>query len=54
MLRLRRSFRGFVRADGFDDAMRAALLAYLRFAGGTGIEWAPHLGKEKRLFLARP
>ena len=25
-----------------------------RFAGATRIEWAAHLGKEKRLFLARP
>jgi uncharacterized protein YcaQ len=41
-------------ADGFVDAMRAALRAYLGFAGATQIEWAAHLGKEKRLFLARP
>jgi uncharacterized protein YcaQ len=42
------------RADGFVEAMRGALRAYLGFARATRIEWAPHLGKEKRLFLARP
>ena len=42
------------RADGFVDAMRTALRAYLGFAGATRIEWAEHLGKEKRLFPARP
>jgi uncharacterized protein YcaQ len=42
------------KADGFVDAMRAALRAYLGFAGATRIEWAAHLGKEKRLFLTRP
>ena len=42
------------RTEGFIDAMRAALRAYLRFAGATRLEWAPHLGKEKRLFLTRP
>jgi uncharacterized protein YcaQ len=42
------------RADGFVDAMRDALHAYLRFAGADRIEWAPHLAAEKRLFLARP
>jgi uncharacterized protein len=47
---------GFVprRADGFVDAMRAALGAYLLFAGASRLEWAPHLGTEKRLFLTRP
>jgi hypothetical protein len=34
--------------------MRAALRAYLGFADATRIEWAPHLAKEKRLFLTRP
>jgi hypothetical protein len=34
--------------------MRAALHAYLGFAGATRIDWEPHLGKEKRLFLTRP
>jgi uncharacterized protein YcaQ len=42
------------RADGFVDAMRDALRAYLRFAGASRLEWAPHLGTEKRLFLTRP
>ena len=42
------------RADGFVDAMRDALRAYLRFAGADRLEWAPHLATEKRLFLARP
>jgi uncharacterized protein len=42
------------RADGFVDAMRSALRAYLRFAGARHLEWPPHLRKEKRLFLARP
>jgi uncharacterized protein YcaQ len=47
---------GFVprRADGFVDAMRAALRAYLGFAEAQRLQWAPHLGKEKRLFLNRP
>lgn len=38
------------RADGFVDAMRVALRAYLRFAGADRIEWASKLGKERRLF----
>ena len=38
------------RADGFVDAMRAALAAYLRFAQADHLEWATHLGREKRLF----
>jgi uncharacterized protein YcaQ len=42
------------RADGFVDAMRDALRAYLRFAGAGDLEWAAHLGHEKRLFPARP
>jgi uncharacterized protein YcaQ len=42
------------RADGFVDAMRDALRAYLRFAGADSLDWAPHLTTEKRLFLARP
>jgi hypothetical protein len=43
---------GFVprRADGFVDAMRDALRAYLAFAGASRIEWPPHLRAEKRLF----
>jgi uncharacterized protein YcaQ len=42
------------RAEGFVDAMDAALRAYLHFAGARRLEWPPHLGKEKRLFLTRP
>jgi uncharacterized protein len=42
------------RTEGFVDAMRDALRAYLRFAGASRLEWAPHLGTEKRLFLTRP
>jgi uncharacterized protein YcaQ len=38
------------RAEGFVDAMRDALRAYLRFAGTSGLAWASHLGAEKRLF----
>ena len=37
------------RADGFVDAMRDALGAYLRFAGADRLEWAPHLGPEQQL-----
>jgi uncharacterized protein YcaQ len=40
-------------ADGFVDAMRDALRAYLRFAGADRLEWAPHLATEKGLFLTR-
>jgi uncharacterized protein len=42
------------RADGFVDAMRDALRAYLRFAGAERLEWAPHLAREKRRFPAKP
>jgi uncharacterized protein len=42
------------RADGFVEAIRDALRAYLRFAGADRLEWAPHLATEKRLFAARP
>ena len=42
------------RTEGFVDAMRDALRAYLHFAGATRLEWAPHLATEKRLFLTRP
>jgi uncharacterized protein len=42
------------RTAGFVDAMRDALRAYLRFAGASRLEWAPHLGAEKRLYLTRP
>ena len=42
------------RAEGFVDAMRAALRAYLQFASASRLEWAPHLRIERRLFLTRP
>jgi uncharacterized protein len=42
------------RAEGFVDAMRDALRAYLRFASATRVEWPPELAAEKRLFRARP
>ena len=42
------------RAEGFVDAMRDALRAYLRFADASRLEWAPDLRTEKRLFLTRP
>jgi uncharacterized protein len=47
---------GFVprSAEGFVEAMRDALRAYLRFGSATRIEWAPELAMEKRLFLTRP
>ena len=41
------------RVDGFVDAMRDALGAYLRFANAGRLQWASHLGKEKRLFPSR-
>jgi hypothetical protein len=42
------------RTEGFVEAMREALRAYLRFGSATRIEWAPGLGMEKRLFRTRP
>jgi uncharacterized protein YcaQ len=42
------------RVEGFVDAMRDALRAYLGFAGADKLAWAAHLGTEKRLFLSRP
>src|SRR5436190_1317541 len=41
------------REDGFVDAMREALHAHRRFADANRVEWAPHLGTEKRLFPRR-
>jgi uncharacterized protein YcaQ len=38
------------RAEGFVEAMIDALRAYVRFADAERLEWASHLGKEKRLF----
>jgi uncharacterized protein len=43
----------FRRVEGFVDAMRDALGAYLRFAGVTRIEWPPHLARERRAFGTR-
>ncbi len=37
------------RADGFIEAMREALGAYLGFAGADRVEWASHLAQDKRL-----
>jgi uncharacterized protein len=42
------------RAEGFVDAMREALRAYLGFAQADRIEWPAHLSKENRLFSSRP
>jgi uncharacterized protein len=42
------------RAEDFVDAMRAALEAYVRFAGVSRLEWPQHLGREKRLLPVRP
>jgi uncharacterized protein YcaQ len=42
------------RAEGFVEAMREALRAYLRFADASRLEWPAHLAREKRLFRARP
>jgi hypothetical protein len=41
------------RADGFVDAMRDALDAYMRFAGVDSAEWASHLDQERCLFGRR-
>jgi uncharacterized protein len=47
---------GFVprRVEGFVDAMRDALRAYLRFAAVGSLAWAPHLGADKRVFGTQP
>ena len=42
------------RTEGFVEAMRAALRAYLTLAGVSRIEWAPHLARERRMFRTRP
>ncbi len=42
------------RADGFVEAMRDALGAYLRFAAAERLDWAPHLATARRMFLDRP
>ena len=41
------------RADGFVDAMRDALGAYLRFAGADTLAWPSHLRSETRVLAAR-
>jgi uncharacterized protein len=41
------------RVEGFADAMRDALRAYLRFAGADRIAWPSGLAAEKRLFGER-
>jgi uncharacterized protein YcaQ len=38
------------RAEGFVDAMRDALDAYMRFAGIDRVGWASHLDEDKRIF----
>ena len=38
------------RAEGFVEAMREALGAYLRFAKANRLDWPSGLGTEKRLF----
>jgi uncharacterized protein YcaQ len=40
------------RAEGLVPALREALAAYLRFGRARSIEWAPHLGRQRR-FLGR-
>ena len=40
------------REDGFVDAMRDALRAYVEFAGVETVDWPPQLRTEKRLFTA--
>ena len=42
------------KADGFVGAMRGALAAYLGSEGRGACEWAPALGRERRLFGVRP
>jgi uncharacterized protein YcaQ len=42
------------RVEGFADAMREALRAYLGFAHASRVEWAADLSTEKRLFGVRP
>jgi len=39
--------------EGFVDAMRDALHAYIRFAGASELSWPPHLDREKSLFDVR-
>lgn len=39
------------RAEGFADALREALRAYLGFAGADRLEGAPHLGRSGKILL---
>jgi uncharacterized protein YcaQ len=41
------------RVEGFVDAMREALRAYLTFAGASHLEWPPQLKTERGLFPTR-
>jgi uncharacterized protein YcaQ len=41
------------RVNGFVEAMRAALAAYLRFSGINRLDWPAHLAREKRLLAPR-
>jgi hypothetical protein len=41
------------RTEGFVDAMRGALRAYVTFSSATRVQWAPHLSAERRLFTLR-
>jgi uncharacterized protein YcaQ len=42
------------RDDGFVEAMRDALRAYVHFAHADRLDWAPHLATEERLLLTYP
>lgn len=42
------------RTEGFVEAMREALRAYLGFARATGVDWPDHLRSDKRLFGTKP
>jgi uncharacterized protein len=41
------------RAEGFVEAMREALAAYLRFSGMDRLDWPAHLARERRLVSPR-
>jgi uncharacterized protein len=42
------------RTEGFVDAMREALRAYLAFARASSVDWPEHLRRDKRLFGTKP
>jgi uncharacterized protein YcaQ len=42
------------RVEGFVDAMREALRAYLGFAGATSVDWPEHLRRDRRLLGTKP